>query len=361
MVIGDLGDVFAEYSLGFDVTCHRPPSDCEVGEVSRPNVVIIGAGMAGLTAAHQLQAKCNVVVVDKGRGVGGRLATRRIGDATLDHGAQFMTTHTAEFAGVMAQLAGAGVATEWFHGRIGPSGAHDSDGHPRYRGVVSMNAVAKQLATGIDVRTSSLVKSVVSENDVWNVHMEDGTALVAHAVISTAPVPQTLALLENGDVALAVEDEAALLAVSYDPCLALMAVLDGPSGLVEPGAVDPDDGPIDWMADNAIKGISAVPAVTIHATAEFSRANWDASNDAIAEQLLLAADLASTAVIDSIQVQRWRYARPSVEHPERFLQLVGLPPFVCAGDAFGGAKVEGAALSGSAAASAVTAALGIAD
>ena len=328
--------------------------------MSRPNVVIIGAGMAGLTAARQLQSKCNVVVVDKGRGVGGRLATRRIGDATLDHGAQFMTTHTAEFADVMAQFAEAGVATEWFHGRIGPTGAHDSDGHPRYRGVVSMNAVAKQLATGIDVRTASLVKSVLTGNDVWHVNMEDGTAIVADAVIATAPVPQTLGLLANGGVALAAEDEAALQAITYDSCLALMAVLDGPSGLVEPGAVDPDDGPIDWMADNAIKGISAVPAVTIHATAEFSQANWDASNDAIAEQLLVAAELASNAQMDSLQIQRWLYARPSVEHPERFLQLGGLPPFVCAGDAFGGAKVEGAALSGAAAANAIIEALGIA-
>lgn len=327
--------------------------------MSRPNVVIIGAGMAGLTAARQLQSKCNVVVVDKGRGVGGRLATRRIGDATLDHGAQFMTTHTAEFADVMAQFAEAGVAMEWFHGRIGPTGAHDSDGHPRYRGVVSMNAVAKQLATGIDVRTASLVKSVLVGNDVWHVNMEDGTAIGADAVIATAPVPQTLALLANGGVALAAEDEAALQAITYDPCLALMAVLDGPSGLVEPGAVDPDDGPIDWMADNAIKGISAVPAVTIHATAEFSQANWDASNDAIAEQLLVAAELASNAQMDSLQIQRWLYARPSVEHPERFLQLGGLPPFVCAGDAFGGAKVEGAALSGAAAANAIIEALGI--
>lgn len=327
--------------------------------MSRPNVVIIGAGMAGLTAARQLQSKCNVVVVDKGRGVGGRLATRRIGDATLDHGAQFMTTHTAEFADVMAQFAEEGVAMEWFHGRIGPTGAHDSDGHPRYRGVVSMNAVAKQLATGIDVRTASLVKSVLVGNDVWHVNMEDGTAIGADAVIATAPVPQTLALLANGGVALAAEDEAALQAITYDPCLALMAVLDGPSGLVEPGAVDPDDGPIDWMADNAIKGISAVPAVTIHATAEFSQANWDASNDAIAEQLLVAAELASNAQMDSLQIQRWLYARPSVEHPERFLQISGLPPFVCAGDAFGGAKVEGAALSGAAAANAIIEALGI--
>ena len=56
---------------------------------------MVGAGMAGLTAAHRLSGVTEVVILDKGRGVGGRLATRRIGDATIDHGAQFITTHTS--------------------------------------------------------------------------------------------------------------------------------------------------------------------------------------------------------------------------------------------------------------------------
>ena len=54
--------------------------------------LIIGAGLSGLSAAQTLvRSGRSVLVVDKGRGVGGRLATRRIGDATLDHGAQFFT------------------------------------------------------------------------------------------------------------------------------------------------------------------------------------------------------------------------------------------------------------------------------
>ena len=49
------------------------------GDQTRPRVVVVGAGVAGLTAARSLAAFSDVVVVDKGRGVGGRLATRRIG------------------------------------------------------------------------------------------------------------------------------------------------------------------------------------------------------------------------------------------------------------------------------------------
>jgi renalase len=53
------------------------------------DVLIVGAGIAGLAAATDLHAAGRtVLVVDKGRGVGGRLASRRIGAATFDHGAQ---------------------------------------------------------------------------------------------------------------------------------------------------------------------------------------------------------------------------------------------------------------------------------
>lgn len=318
--------------------------------MSRPDVLIIGAGMAGLTAAHRLVDTCNVIVVDKGRGVGGRLATRRIGDATLDHGAQFITTHTPQFAQELGRLIDAGDVTTWFRGRAGSDGVPDADGHPRYRGVVSMNAIAKSLAVGLDVRTASLVTSLAPDGDRWGVMLEDGAVQTADAVLATAPVPQTLALLANGNVDLATADATALSAVTYDPCIALMATLDGPSGLPFPGAVDPEGEPIDWIADNALKGISAVPAVTIHATATFSRDNWDAPNEVIVPVLLDAAALASPAMPESVQIQRWRFARPSVEHPERFLRVQGHPPFLFAGDAFGGAKVEGAALSGAAAA-----------
>jgi predicted NAD/FAD-dependent oxidoreductase len=55
------------------------------------DVVVIGAGLSGLTAAQQLhQAGFRVVVVDKSRGLGGRLATRRIRATAIDHGCRYL-------------------------------------------------------------------------------------------------------------------------------------------------------------------------------------------------------------------------------------------------------------------------------
>ena len=83
-------------------------------------VVVIGAGMAGLVAARTLHDESggdiDVVVVDKGRSPGGRMATRRIGAATFDHGAQFFTVRTPAFARRVDDWIERGLVTVWNHG-----------------------------------------------------------------------------------------------------------------------------------------------------------------------------------------------------------------------------------------------------
>lgn len=308
-------------------------------------IVVVGAGLAGLSAAHLLAADHEVTVVDKGRGVGGRMASRRIGDATLDHGAQFLTTHTDEFAGIVGEWIGAGAAQPWFDGLVGPQGVTTSDGHPRYRGAPTMNAIARRLALGLEVQLSTPVQSVRHEPEGWVVATETDE-LHADGVLLTAPVPQSLALLDAGGVVLDDDDRSALSRIEYDPCIAVLAVLEGPSGLPAPGAVRGTSGPIDWMADNHRKGVSAVPAVTVHTTAAFSRLHWDATDEAIVERVVDAWGLAARPIAGLVQVHRWRYARPVVSHPDRSLLAQCTAPLAFAGDAFGGAAAEGAVLSG---------------
>ena len=75
--------------------------------------IVVGAGISGLLAAGALQGEgWNVTVLDKGRGVGGRMATRRVGGGTFDHGAQFFTVRGERFAGLVEDWLEAGVAAE---------------------------------------------------------------------------------------------------------------------------------------------------------------------------------------------------------------------------------------------------------
>jgi predicted NAD/FAD-dependent oxidoreductase len=329
------------------------------GAAPATDVLVIGAGIAGLTAAARLRAAGrSVTVLDKGRGVGGRMATRRLGGGVFDHGAQFFTTPGSELAGMADGWAAAGVVEPWFRGRLEPDGSLLPDGHVRWRGRRGMTDVAKHLAAGLDVRTGHRVTALrpVAEGPVrvWGAELDDGEELSASALVLTAPVPQTLDLLDAGGATLAPPDREELSALAYHRCLAVLAELDGPSGLPDPGARRLGGEPIEFVADNQIKGISPVPALTVHAGSLTSLELWERGDADVVDALLDAVPgLLARPVENAVQVQRWRYARPVECRPETFRILRGLPPAVLAGDIFGGPLVGGAARSGAAAAGAV--------
>jgi predicted NAD/FAD-dependent oxidoreductase len=110
-------------------------------------------------------------------------------------------------------------------------------------------------------------------------------------------------------------------------------------------------GPIAWIADNFHKGISRkVPSITVHASAEFSRLHWDTPPEEVADILFQDASGWIKSDIRSSQLHRWRYSQPVEIHPSPCLMVDAEAPLVFAGDAFGGPRIEGAALSGLAAA-----------
>jgi predicted NAD/FAD-dependent oxidoreductase len=315
--------------------------------------LIIGAGIAGLLAARTLQAAgVQVTVLDKGRGVGGRMATRRIGGGLCDHGAQFFTARSERFGQLVADWQAAGLAVEWTRGFADPAGVWQNDSYPRYRGAQGMTTVPKFLAQGLDVRLNARAAAVQTDTAGWQVTLEDGARLTSDALILTPPVPQSLDLLKAGGVALSAADHDTLSSIVYHPCIAVMARLDRLSAIPEPGGVQLDAEPIRWIADNTRKGISPdVPTVTIHGAPGFSRDHWEADRQAAGQALLdAAAPWLGSAQVSEWQVHGWRYSQPIATYHAPCLRAEGLPPLIFAGDAFAGPRVEGAALSGLAAA-----------
>jgi renalase len=289
--------------------------------------------MAGLTAARILQARgWAVTLLDKGRGVGGRMATRRIGDSRFDHGAQFFTVRDARFQRAVDQWKEARLAAPWF----------EEGGHVRYRGVNGMNSIAKHLAAGLDVRTETRVRSVEPAGSGWHVLCESGENFGADSLLLTAPAPQAVALLPA-------EVRPALDEIQFDPCIALLVSLRGENPVPAPGYVRPEHGPIEWIADNAQKGIcSGNGALTIHARADFSRKYFDAPAEEVARLLLDAA-----RATGDWQLHRWRYSKPAGWNGPPCWFSDSPAPLAMAGDAFAGGRVEGAFLSGVAAAEAL--------
>ena len=323
--------------------------------MANESCVVVGAGISGLLAARELRdAGWRVTVLDKGRGVGGRMATRRIGGAGFDHGAQFFTVREDRFENLVGGWLAEGAAAEWSRGFADADGNANPDGHPRYRGARGMTSIPKHLARDLDVRTGERVVRVDKTGDGWTVACESGESASGGALLLTAPVPQSLALAESGNYALPEGASRQLEGVSYDPCLALMVLLDGVSPVPEPGGVQIKGEPLDWIGDNATKGISDRPALTIHAGPQWSRDHYEDEEADITRALLdlagqqLGTDLATSTVETSLA--RWRYSWVTSSHEDACLVASEEPPLVFCGDGFGQPKVEGAALSGLAAA-----------
>jgi hypothetical protein len=303
--------------------------------------VVVGAGLAGLTAARILAPHREVIVLDKGRSVGGRMATRRIGTATLDHGAQFFTVRTDEFSAIVQPLRDDGSVVEWWRGVRAPE-----DGHPRLMVRGGMNALAKRWADGLDVRCDTLAFSLTRQPNGWRVTIDDGSVVDADEVVLTCPIPQSFSLVISADV----DVPESLWRIDYDRTMCLLAVVDGPTAIGEPGGIQDAEG---WtfVADNHRKGVSGSPAVTLHADPAWSKAHWDDDTPAALSALVeRARPLLGDATIIESQLKKWRYATPQSVWPDRCWFADDDPTLVLAGDAFGGPRVEGAVLSGVAAA-----------
>ena len=319
-----------------------------------PTTLIIGAGLAGLTAARELtRTGHTVTILDKGRGVGGRLATRRMANGRADHGAQYFSAQSPDFQALTQKMQQAGVVHEWHLEQSDPAGFK----HPRWIGSDGMNGVAKYLAQGLDVHTGCTVTHVAPAATGWTVTAQEaGNVLMFNAdvLIITIPAPQALALCEASGLMLTEADKAALAAIKYAPCLAVMLQLNTPSLLLQPGGLKQMDGddqhsPVAWLADNAQKGISPnQPTATLHASHEFSQQHLDDTDQqALISQLLtdVVQYIPSETIVDQ-QIHRWRYSNAIKRHPAQFLAAQAHAPLLFGGDGFGNGNIEGAFLSG---------------
>ena len=189
---------------------------------SQADVIVIGAGLGGLLAARTLQANgARVLVFDKGRGVGGRLATRRTQPGIFDHGAQFFTARDPQFRLLVEAWQSGGIVRPWATGFALADGTFKRDGEMRFCGVSGMTAIPKHLAQGLDVRLNAKVTRVQAGGDGWSVTTEAGERFSGRALLLTPPVPQSLQLLAAGDVPLSERIRGDLEQINYGSCLAL--------------------------------------------------------------------------------------------------------------------------------------------
>jgi hypothetical protein len=327
-------------------------------EQAQSDVVVIGAGIAGLMAARRLAEQgLTVIVVERGEVPGGRLTTLQIGPGRADHGAQFFTARSPEFSAWVNRWQDEGLVFEWSSGwSNGSLGTIPTDHHPRYAVRGGMFRLAHALAQGIDVRLNSRITVISQQAGGWLALDEKGQVYTTRALVLAIPAPLALQLLRTGEVVLNPQDRTALEAIHYEPCLAGIFWVNGEVRLPEPGAIQQINAPIAWIADNRRKGVSPeANLITIHAGASYSRELWHLPDwqALVALESPLKRYIDYEAEIALRHLERWTHAMPAQPHAARCLLAASLPGLVFAGDSFGRGSVEGAALSGLSAAAAL--------
>ena len=308
------------------------------------DILIIGAGMAGLSAASALAgAGQRIVVLDKGRGPGGRMAARRVEIAdeqvSFDHGAQYFTARDPAFREVVDGWEQAGAAARW------PAAGTDA-----WVGTPGMNAPIRAMAERLDVRWGLRAERLSRDGALWCVEADQAT-FTAATVLVAVPAEQAAVLLADA----APHFAARAASVASAPCWAVMAAFAEP--LAEaPDTFRSDTAPVSWAARNSAKpGRGGRETWVIHASPARSRELVDRPKEEAAKAVLadfFAATGTPAAAPIHCDAHRWLYALPEARQGEGPLFDPDLRIGI-AGDWLHSARVEGAWVSGRALAAAV--------
>ena len=335
------------------------------------DVAVIGAGMAGLSCAQQLRlAGYSVAVVEKSRGAGGRVATRRVQGTRADHGARYLEPQGDAVRGLIDVLVDRQILKLWTDS-VGEFRQGEISSIPSscYVAPAGMNAVGKYIAEGLDILYGRRVTAISrTDSQMWHLslevtddNLELPQELIARAVVVAIPAPQALMFL-NSEIGFSSDFLEQLRSVEYDPCITVMAgysaernsdvIYQSPQWK---SVSFPDDSDLAWIGlDSSKRSESQQPVFVVHSSANFADRYLEASDLNIIGQQLL--DRASEHLIpwlkqpEWLQVHRWRYAFCRNPLPVSCLVAQETLPLVCAGDLCGEGQIEAALRSGLAAA-----------
>ena len=283
--------------------------------MSTSHIAIIGAGISGLSCARDLtQAGLQVTLFDKARGPGGRMASRRFDEVTIDHGAQYFTVNSPEFRHVVDRWSQAGVIAVW-QPRLVDLGA---DGHfeqredekARYVGTPRMSALTRHLSRGVDVSCGVRIASITGSPGHWQLTDDEQQSYgpFTHVLVS-APAAQSSALLEQVGLAGEVAN------ISSHACWAGMFAFA--ERLPVPwDAAHCDAESISWIARNSSKpGRGATETWVVHASPSWSDRNVELTPDEVLPLLeaefLRLSGCGELPTLLHRAAHRWRLARPA--------------------------------------------------
>jgi renalase len=321
-------------------------------------IAVIGAGVAGLTCARKLQqAGRRVVVFDKSRGLGGRLATRRLPGTHADHGVCYLQPKGAAFGQLIDELVNEQILRVWTQGihRLFADGVLQPPVKfaPCYASPSGATAIAKYLGQNLEIINNQTITAISPMGNGWQLNSADGQWNAEQVVVA---VPPAQALAIAGLVTDAHCFELMRL-VNFTTSITAIAVFPksqqaAATQLPWHGIQGIDHPVLGWMGLDSSKQLEPTqPVLVVQSSAAFAAENFDAPDLEAIGKRLLASAAPYTVGLDAPeiwQVHRWGYAFAQNPLPDLFLTAQVQAPLYFCGDWCGGNRVESAFLSGSA-------------
>ncbi|MBS2036440.1 NAD(P)-binding protein [bacterium] len=314
-------------------------------------IAVIGAGVAGCTAAQRLQQQGHQVqVFDERSQPGGRCCTQPMGRGGYDHGAQFFTARDPRFQSVLQDLARNQWVTHW-ECRSGLLSRHSFQylrpEVPRWVGTPRMSSLVLGLQAGLEVYHSVRIEFIHGRPGDWQLHSQGNQLGSFQKVLVTAPAPQSADLLRPVSPKLAEE----LKNIHYEPCLAALVQLKMPAQLEFDAAAVEDAGDgLGFVTRNNSKPHRApLPEQwVLHSSVDWARQRLEEDPQESAG-LLWRAFCQRTGAdpdgLEHLQGYCWRYARVARSLGRAYLSETSSGLAWC-GDGALGPRVECAFLSG---------------
>lgn len=325
---------------------------------SPKKIAILGAGITGISCARKLtDFGHDVVLIDKGRGIGGRMATRRAGDYHFDHGVQYIEAQREAFENLLFKANQDYAVSQWQpkFSNMADNTEHTtlSEDESYYVGMPRMTAFARYLAEDLDITTSTRVIELQHQDARWILILEDESNWGDFdIVIVTVPPLQAFELVSSFS-----QQFEALQSVVMAPCWAgLYAFADQ---LKMPfDAYRANIGPIAWACRNSSKPgrATAHDCWVVHAGKDWTRSHLNLPKEDIAE--LLLKEFQEISSLESLgkrlyqDAHRWLYAFVETPLGQPFIYDKDIQLAV-AGDWCLGARVEAGFESGTALANAI--------
>ncbi|EMR14041.1 hypothetical protein MPL1_02046 [Methylophaga lonarensis MPL] len=278
-----------------------------------PSIAIIGAGLSGLTLAHQLCDFAEISLFEKSWRPGGRLATREHPDMSFDHGAQFFTIRTNRFRTFVQPLLDNACLQRWDARFVEYEGAQimhqrqwDAE-FPHYVAVPGMNVLAAEMAKGLNITTECQITSLQRHADGWFLKDEKNQRYGSFDwVLVCLPAQQSAALLPKDFC-----HHPAVSSIEMLGCYALMLGFDEPLTLPFDAALV-RQADISWMSVNSSKpGRPERFTLLVQATNQWANEHMDWSDDAVMSHMLAEIERVTGQPVSHAQHQqlhRWRYA-----------------------------------------------------